>query len=149
MNALDSRTAPLLPRVDLHIVVAALHTIGSLVPGESDASTEALEQSMRAHRFPMGMGMAPSMYDLFMGLTITMTICLLAIGVLGLLLVRHRHATPELLSRFAWWGAAFSAVLTVWYFVQRIPPPMISMAVVTLLYVIAARALARAQGGLP
>jgi hypothetical protein len=117
------------------ILVAALHTFGSVAPGETDARTEALEQAMRAHHFPMGMGMAPSMYDLFMGLTITMSICLLAIGILGLVLVRHPDSTSALLSSFAWWGAVTSGVLTAWYFVQRIPPPMVSMAVVTLLYV--------------
>lgn len=120
------------------IVTAALHTVGSLAPGEPDAGTQALDQAMRAQRFPMGMGTEPSMYDLFMGLTITMSICLLAIGILGLVLVRHPDATPALLSRFWWWGAVTSAVLTVWYFVQRIPPPMVSMAVVTVLYVAAA-----------
>lgn len=120
------------------IVTAALHTLGSLAPGEPDARTQTLEQTMRGHRFPMGMGMEPSMYDLFMGLTITMSICLLAIGILGLIIVRHSDTTSALLARFAWWGAVTSAVLTVWYFVQRIPPPMISMAVVTVLYLVAA-----------
>ena len=78
--------------------------------------------------------MAPSIWDIFRGLVFTMTVCLLSIGALGLVVAADRDATPRLLSRVALVLAIMSAVLTALYFFYRIPPPLISMMVVTLLF---------------
>ena len=47
------------------LVVAALHTIGntaSTPPG--DAAYVSLESAMRGYRVPLGMGMAPSVWEI-------------------------------------------------------------------------------------
>ena len=126
------------------IAVAGLHTIGNTLstpPGESTYRT--VETAMRDYRVPMGMGMSPSLWDIYRGLVFTMSICLVAMGALGLAVAGSRDATPALLARLAVVLAFFSAALTVLYWIYQIPPPLISMAVVTVLFAIAFRTTAR------
>jgi len=128
------------------IVVAALHTIGNTVstpPG--DAAYVALESAMRGYRVPLGMGMTPSVWEIYRGLVFTMTICLVAMGALGLAVAGSRDATPQLLSRAALVLAIFSAALTVLYWVYQIPPPLISMAIVTVLFAMAFRTTSQSE----
>jgi len=122
------------------IVVATLHTIGNTVstpPG--DDALASVENAMRGYRIPLGMGMTPSVWEIYRGLIFTMSICLVAMGVLGLAVAGSRDATPPLLSRLALVLAIFSASLTVLYWFYQIPPPLISMAVVTVLFAMAFR----------
>ena len=100
----------------------------------------AVFDAMRGYRVPLGIGMAPSIWDIFRGLVFTMTVCLLAMGALGLVIAADRDATPRLLSRAAIVLTVMSACLTIMYAFYRIPPPLISMAVVTVLYACAAGA---------
>jgi hypothetical protein len=95
-----------------------------------------VEAAMRAYSIPLGIGMSPSMWDIFRGLVFTMSICLVAMGVLGLVVAASHEATPRLLSRMALVLALASAALTALYWVYRVPPPLITMAVVTILFVV-------------
>jgi hypothetical protein len=122
------------------IVVAALHTIGNTVSTPpDDAALVSLESAMRGYRISMGMGMAPSVWEIYRGLVFTMSVCLVAMGALGLAAAGSRDATAPLLSRLALVLAIFSAALTVLYWVYQIPPPLISMTIVTVLFAIAYR----------
>lgn len=126
------------------IAVATLHTIGNTVstpPG--DDALVSVENAMRGYRIPLGMGMTPSVWEIYRGLVFTMSICLVAMGALGLAVVASRDATPQLLSRLALVLAIFSAALTVLYWFYQIPPPLISMAVVTVLFAMAFRTTTR------
>ena len=116
------------------ILVAILHTIGNTAPGNDPPDMLAVFTAMQGYDVPLGIGMAPSIWDIFRGLVFTMTVCLLSIGALGLVVAADRDATPRLLSRVALVLAIMSAVLTALYFFYRIPPPLISMMVVTLLF---------------
>jgi hypothetical protein len=116
------------------IVVAILHTIGNTAPTDDPPEMTAVFAAMRGYRVPLGIGMAPSIWDIFRGLVFTMTVCLLAMGALGLVVAADRDATPGLLSRVSLVLAMTSACLTVLFAFYRIPPPLISMAVVTVLY---------------
>ncbi|HEY7192938.1 MAG TPA: hypothetical protein VH439_04280 [Gemmatimonadales bacterium] len=118
------------------LVVAALHTIGNTISGPPDPGYASVEAAMRAYSIPLGIGMSPSMWDIFRGLVFTMSICLVAMGVLGLVVAASREATPRLLSRMAVVLALASAALTAVYWVYRVPPPLITMAIVTLLFVV-------------
>lgn len=127
------------------IVVAALHTIGNVAGGPPpDAASTAAEAAMRAYRIPLGLGMTPSLLDIQMSLVFAMSICLLALGILGLLLAAARDTTPRLLSLAAILFTLTAAALTLLGFVYRVPPPLISFAVVTLLYAGAIRTTQRA-----
>jgi len=126
------------------IVVAALHTIGNTLstpPGEG--ALLAVESAMRGYRLPLGLGMTPSIWEINRALVFTMSICYVAMGALGLAVAGSRDATPPLLSRLALLLAIFSAALTVLYWFYRIPPPLISMAIVTVLFAMAYRTTAR------
>jgi hypothetical protein len=128
------------------IVVAVLHTIGNTVaPPPGDAAFVSLESAMRGYRIPMGMGMSPSVWEIYRGLVFTMSLCLVAMGALGLAVAGSRDATTRLLSRLALVFAISSAALTILYWVYQIPPPLISMAIVTVLFAIAFRKTAQAE----
>jgi hypothetical protein len=123
------------------IVVAVLHTVGHFSPAPADdARYTVLERMMRDYRIPLGLGMAPSIHDLFESLSLTMSVSLLTLGILGLVLAADRDATPRLLSRTAAVFACGMGLLTVIYWVYRIPPPLVTIAIVTLLYALAVRA---------
>jgi hypothetical protein len=55
------------------ILVAALHTIGNLTTTPMDPAQAAVQQAMRGYTIPLGMGMAPSIWDIFRSLVLTMT----------------------------------------------------------------------------
>jgi hypothetical protein len=127
------------------ILVAILHTIGNVVPGGEPPEMLALFAAMQGYQVPLGIGMSPSIWDIFRGLVFTMTVCFLAIGAFGLVVAADRDATPRLLSRVALVLTIMSAVLTALYFYYRIPPPLISMVVVTLLFAGAVKTTAAAK----
>jgi hypothetical protein len=115
-------------------IVAALHTIGNTVPPPADPAYHATERAMMSYRVPLGMGMVPSVWDIHRSLVFTMSVCLVAMGALGVVVGAAEDATPRLISRTAVVQAIASAVLTVLYFFYQITPAFISMAVVTLLF---------------
>jgi hypothetical protein len=117
------------------IVVALLHTIGNLTTAPADAAEASLQSAMRAYTVPLGMGMVPSVWDIFRSLVFTMSVCLVAMGVLGIVI-----ASDEVPARVRYRGAVVLLIacagMTAMYGVLQIPPPFISLAVVTLLYAV-------------
>jgi len=120
------------------IVVAALHTLGNtLGPAPTDASYVALDAAMRGYVVPLGLGMSPSVWMIYQSLVFTMSICLVAMGSLGLV-IGASDASPRLISRAALVLAVSSAALTALFAVCQVTPALVSMAVVTVLFAIAA-----------
>jgi Fe2+ transport system protein B len=117
------------------IVVALLHTIGNLNTTPADAAEASLQAAMRAYRVPLGMGMVPSVWDIFRGLVFTMSVCVVAMGVLGIV-VANPEVPPRIQYRTALVLLISCAGLTAMYGMLQIPPPFISFAVVTLLYAV-------------
>jgi hypothetical protein len=116
-------------------LVAVLHTIGNTVsPPPPDPAYHATEQAMMNYRVPLGLGMVPSVWDIYRSLVFTMSVCLVAMGALGVVVGASIDATPRLISRTAVVQAIASAVLTALYLFYQITPAFISMAVVTLLF---------------
>jgi hypothetical protein len=121
------------------LIVALLHTLGNtLSTPPTDAEYVGMEAAMRDYLVPLGLGMAPSVWDIYQSLVFTMSVCLVALGAAGLAIVSSPDATPRLLSRVARVFAAASAALTVLFLIYQVPPPLISMAVVAVLFVVAA-----------
>ena len=117
------------------IAVAILHTIGNtLGDAPSDSAYAALDAAMRGYRLPLGMGMSPSVYDIYRTLVFTMSISIAAMGVLGLVVAASRDATFALIAQIATVEALASAALTVLSAIYQVPPPLISFTVVTLLF---------------
>ena len=117
------------------LLVALLHTIGNTLSSPPpDAAYAAVEAAMRGYEVPLGLGMTPSIWDIYRGLVFTMSICLVAMAGIGLVVGSAPEATPRLLSRVAMIEAVASAALTVLYLAYQITPALISMAIVTVLF---------------
>lgn len=127
------------------LLVAALHTIGTLAPPPADdAAMLAMIEAMRGYQIPLGLGMAPSMWDVEQGLALTITFFLIAFAVLGLSFAGDRDAAPRTLSRIAMISTATMATLTVVNAVLRVPPALVSFALLAILYLVAALRTLRA-----
>jgi len=92
---------------------------------------------MRAAHLPMGIGMAPSLFDIFRDLAFTMSIAFFALAAFNVLIARHRDTTPALLRAATVlnlvWLAAFIALC--WFY--AVPPPLISGALVWPFFLVA------------
>ena len=120
------------------VLVSLLHTAGNtLSPQPTDAAYTTLESTMRGYRIPLGLGMVPSMWDIDQSLVFTMSICLAAMGLLGILVGTSRDTTARLLRPAAIILTLASAGLTALFFRYQITPALVSMAVVTVLFVVA------------
>ena len=127
-------------------LVALLHTLGNTLSSPPpDAEYAAMDAAMRGYQVPLGLGMAPSVWDIYRSLVFTMSICLVAMAGLGLVVSSTPDATPRLLSRVAMIEAVASAALTVLYLAYRVTPALVSMAVVTLLFAAAMRTTVAAR----
>ena len=126
------------------IVVAILHTLGNTLGGPpTDAALQNVEAAMQGYVLPLGMGMSPSVWDIYRCLVFTMSICLAGIGALGVALGSSSDVPAGVLSRIAAVLTVVSAALAVLSFVYRIPPPLISFVVTTVLFGIASFATTR------
>lgn len=127
------------------LLVAAAHTIGTFVPPSADdTGLIALVATMQGYRVPMGLGMEPSLWDIQQGLSLAMSLFLVAFAVLGLSFAGDQDAAPRTLSRIAMISAGTMATLTVMFAVLRIPPPLVMFAVLAVLYLVAALRTLRA-----
>src|SRR5262245_4222478 len=113
-------------------LTALAHTAGNVAPVEPSASGKAVTDAMRGLLLSMGMGMNPSMFDIFKDLTFTMSITFAALATINLALAASADITDRLLRCIAWidlvWVAAFTALC--WHY--RIPPPLISGVLILL-----------------
>src|SRR5262245_5648657 len=116
------------------ILVACLHAIGNSNTTPIDAGEGAVIQAMTGYTIPLGMGMAPSFWDIFRVLVHTMTVTLVALGAMGLTLAGDRQVAARVLRRAAVILTIASAVLSVICYIHQIPPPLISFVVLVLLY---------------
>ena len=124
------------------ILVSAAHTAGHLAPNpefESDPEFVRLIAAIDSYHAPLGMGMNPSFHDIHNSLVFTMSVSLLSLGVIGLLFAADRKITSATLTKFAVLAAGTAAAMTGVFWLYRIPPPLVSLAVVTLLYAVSIR----------
>jgi hypothetical protein len=116
----------------LMIVTAILHTIGNYSVGDEPAGIQSLVATMTGFHFPMGMGMNPSMWDVYRALVFLMTITFLALGIINLLIAASPDVPATVLRRLSWfnliWVGAYG--ILVWYY--QIPPPLIFAVLIEL-----------------
>jgi hypothetical protein len=117
------------------LLAGAAHTAGQFTPDEPELAAGLA--AMRASHLPMGMGMAPSLMDIFRDLAFTMSVTFFALAAIDALIVWHRDTTAALLRAAAVlnmvWLAAFIAVC--WFY--RVPPPLISGIMIWPFFLIA------------
>ena len=118
------------------IVVAILHSIGSFAPGPVNPALEGIVAEMKAFRLPLGLGMQPSMFDIQQSLALTMGIMLLWLGLQNLAVAR-RDPTGSFIRLLNVFSVLGVGALVAVYAFYRIPPPLITLSVVELLFVLA------------
>ena len=121
----------------LTIIVAAMHTFGFAQPDPPEY--EGVLSAMRGALVPMGMGMNPSIFDVYWSLAFSMSVMIAGIGVLGLVLASTTDASMKVLSRSAAVFAVICAGVAALGWISRVPPPLISFAVLTVLWSLSMR----------
>ena len=117
------------------IVMALAHTAGQLAAAnQADPDTLSLHQTLREHRSEMGLGMRPSALDMLIGMSLTMSVTLLALGLTGLIAAAGPAAAERdrLLRKLGWLDAAWVGALLVIYARHQLLPPLLFMAVIEL-----------------
>jgi hypothetical protein len=114
------------------LLTATAHTLGHFAPAPPNSPAETITEEMAAIRLPMGMGMNPSVLDIFNGFSLMLSVLVLWAGLSTLAVAAH--GSPQDRRRRAWSGLALSAALVLlsWHF--QLPPTLISFGVVTLLF---------------
>ncbi len=121
----------------LTIIVAAFHTYSTSRP--IPPNFDGVVQGMQNAQVDMGVGMAPSVWDIDRSLAYTMSITLATMGLLGLVLAGTTEATSRVLSRTAAVMTAGCIALTALYWIYKVPPPLTSFGVLTLVWGVAQR----------
>ena len=116
------------------VIVAGLHTFGHFQPIPETREIQAALTAMRALEFDLGLGMRPNLEDVQLSLSLTMSVMLLGAALQNLIVWRSDAA---ILPAIALLNTAFMAGLSVIYAWYQIPPPLITLAVVTLLFAVA------------
>jgi hypothetical protein len=118
------------------IAVGILHTIGTCAPGPVDPALERLAAEMRAYRLPLGLGMQPSIFDIQQSLSVTMSVTLLWLALQNLV-AAGADSTGDVVRRLNILSVMGVGALVAVFAFYRIPPPLVTLAVVEVLFVLA------------
>src|SRR5262245_53211956 len=116
-------------------ITGLLHTIGQFGPSPPELEG-ALAAAREAH-LPMGMGMAPSLMDILSDLAFTMSVTFFALTAMNLIFAFHADATTALRRTAAGVSVAWLLAFDLLCYLYRIPPPLVSGAVVTVAFAVA------------
>jgi hypothetical protein len=119
----------------LLILTAVAHTIGNFQPDPQTAEFANLKSTMRAYEIDLGMGMKPSIYDIFKSLSLTMSVTVLFLGAQNLL-VAMVDESGKMIRRFALMNIICVGGLVALYWYYRIPPPLISFLIVETVFLL-------------
>ena len=119
------------------ILVGVIHLIGQVVGRPTDTAAEELFAAMDGYRLPMPLGMTPSILDIYRNLSLTMSVTLVGLGLQNLVVARHPSAVPLLIRRLAGSSALIVAVLVGLEAFYRVSPPLVLLAVVGVLFLLA------------
>lgn len=118
------------------IVVALLHGIGNFAPPPPDPALNAVADAMRGYHIDLGLGMRPSFMDIHTSLSLTMSIMLLFVGVQNLVTLRVAGDVAKLVRCLSLVNSIFVGALVVVFAVYRIPPPLVTLGVVEVLFLL-------------
>ena len=122
----------------LILLAAAAHNTGFLMLRSTGPEDERVLNAMKGFHNQMSMGMSPSFFDILLAIAFTMTVLMVALGVMGLVLAGSREVSNRLLRTIAClyivWVGAFTAI----GYHYRVPPPMISGLVIEIALLAAA-----------
>jgi hypothetical protein len=127
------------------LLVAVLHALGAVAPPPDDAATRTLRAVMEAYRFQLGLGWTPSAWDASESLNWTMSVLLVLLGLQNLAVARASSADDALVHRLCLLSALGVGGLVLLFGVYRIPPPMLALAAVEVLFLLGLVAPRRAS----
>ena len=117
------------------LLVGGLTAYGHFAYRSTDPALLAIEATLRGTRVPLGLGLSPSLLDLQDALSLTMAVTLVWLGVMGIA-IGLSDASAQVLRRMTFVDLAGCAGLVVLYAHFRIPPPLVSLALVEVLFVL-------------
>ncbi|MFN0110202.1 MAG: LIC_13387 family protein [Blastocatellia bacterium] len=122
----------------LMLLTAAAHTAGHFSPiPENDAPLKSAIAAMTGYRLDMGMGMQPSLLDVQLSLSLTMTILLVFLGVQNLVTIYLAGDSVRLVRGLSIVNLFNAAALTALYWHYRLPPPLICFALISVIFLLA------------
>lgn len=121
----------------LMIVVAMLHTIGHFAPAPADdTALHTVMAAMRGYQLDMGLGMKPSMMDIFESLSLTMAITVVFFGIQNLVTLAIAGENFKLVRRLTVLSILWVGGLIMLYTIYRVLPPLFSFIVVEIVLVL-------------
>ncbi len=115
------------------ILTAVAHTAGNLLTSAPDPAQQTLFTAMSGFHVPLGLGMSPSVEDIYWELVFTMSIAFAAIGLLNLVAAGTRSVPDDLLRRFSWVNVVWVGAFIILSYRYQIPPSLISGGIIELL----------------
>jgi len=107
------------------LVMAAGHTAGFLTAAPSNPVEEKLFADMGAVLSPLGLGMSPSVKDIYFGLAFALGVTFAALGMMYLMLAAIPETPDRVLRAAGWVNALWVGAFLILNWVYRVPPPLI------------------------
>jgi hypothetical protein len=120
----------------LMILTAIAHTMGNLFPPPQGPPEQQLFAAMDAYRAPLGLGMTPSMHDIYTTIVFTMSITFAALGVMNLVIAASSESSATLLRRVTWVNALWVGAFLILTWVCQVPPPLICAVIIEAVIVL-------------
>jgi hypothetical protein len=116
----------------LMAVMAVGHTVG-ILGGPADAEQTRLFADMNALHVDLGMGMAPSVNDIYEGFAWTATITFAGLGLINVIIAAIPETPYRVLRGVAWVDVVWVGAFGILSWIVRIPPPILFAAFIEAL----------------
>jgi hypothetical protein len=123
----------------LMLLTGVAHSLGHFAEPPSDPATRALIAALRGYRIPLpdiGLGQAPTQWDVLQSLSLTMTVSLFWLAIVGLV-VAFSDMGRRTVQRVTAVYLLVNGVLVGLFGYYRIAPPLLSLGLVELVLVVA------------
>jgi hypothetical protein len=107
------------------LLMAVGHTAGFLAGAPSNPVEAKLFADMGAVVNPLGLGMSPSVKDIYFGLAFALGVAFAALGTMNLMLAAIPETPGRVLRAAGWVNALWVGAFVVLNWVYRVPPPLI------------------------
>src|ERR1700727_707160 len=116
----------------LMLLMAAGHTAGFLAGAPSNPVEVKLFADMGAVLNPLGLGMSPSVKDIYFALAFSLGVTFAALGAMNLVLAAIPETPDRVLRAAGWVNALWVGAFLILNWVYLVPPPLIFGAILGL-----------------